>query len=159
MEEKQEKLDKEKKDKIFNLSIKQEADYIKQYLKKQNILRLERINKYKTNKRNEELLEKEKKIQFFKNKKDELIKNKAKLAKDMEREKQRLINKFEKAVKKRNQVDPEIVKDLFPEDEVLYNKIKCMTTRMYKTTYNLSKRFNNSCNHSKFNGTSRYLEK
>ena len=37
------------------------------------------------------------------------------------------------------QIDAEIVKELFPEDEELYNKIKNMTNKMYKTTYNLNK--------------------
>ena len=65
MEEKQEKLIKEKKEKMHDLSIKQEDEYIKQYQKKQSILRLERINKYKTDKRSEELWEKEKKNRRF----------------------------------------------------------------------------------------------
>ena len=93
---------------------------------------------------------KKKKIEDFKRKKRELILNKAKLASDMEREKQNLINKFENTFKKKKQIDAEIVKELFPEDIELYNRVKDMTDKMYKTRNNLSKTTN-----SNFNSTSR----
>ena len=48
----------------------------------------------------------------------------------MEKEKQLLITKFENAFKKKNQVDAEIVKDLFPEDQELYNRIKKLTDKI-----------------------------
>ena len=92
---------------------------------------------------------KKKKIEDFKRKKRELILNKAKLANDMEREKQRLISKFENAFKKKKQIDAEIVKELFPEDIELYNRVKDMTDKMYRTTNSLSK------TNSNFNSTSR----
>lgn len=38
--------------------MKQEEDYLKQYEKKQNIDKIERINQYKNEKRNEEILKK-----------------------------------------------------------------------------------------------------
>ena len=146
MEEKQEKLDKEKLKKLYDTSIKQEDEFIKQYQKKQSIIRLERINRYKTEKRLEELNEKEQKIEEFKKKKMELIENKAKLTGDMEKEKQNLINKFENTFKKKSQIDAQIVRELFPEDEELYNRIKKMTDKMYKTGVS----FNNK---SKLNDT------
>ena len=73
MEEKQERLDKERKEKILGLSLKQEDDFIKNYQKRQSILRLERINKYKTEKRSEELWEKEKKIEDLKEENQKLV--------------------------------------------------------------------------------------
>ena len=130
IEEKQEKFNKDKIKKMYDLSLKQEEDYLKQYKKKQAILRLDRINQYKTDKRTEELWEKEQKIEDFKKKKKELIDNKAKLTGDMEKEKQLLITKFENAFKKKNQIDAEIVKDLFPEDQELYNRIKKLTDKI-----------------------------
>ena len=139
MEENQERINKEKRNKMHDLILKQENDYIKQYQKKQSILRLERINKYKIEKRSQELWEKEKKIEDFKKRKREMIENKAKLTNDMEKEKQELIMKFENAFKKKKQIDAEIIKELFPEDEELYNRIKNKTDKMYKTTNNLNK--------------------
>ena len=85
---------KDKIKKMYDLSLKQEEDYLKQYKKKQAILRLDRINQYQTDKRTEELWEKEQKIEDFKKKKKELIDNKAKLTGDMEKEKQLLILDF-----------------------------------------------------------------
>ena len=149
MEEKQEKLDKEKIKRLFDISVKQEEEYIKQYQKKQNIIRLERINKYKTEKRLEELNEKEQKIEDFKRKKMELIENKAKLTGDMEKEKQILIKKFENTFKKKNQIDAQVVKELFPEDEELYKRIKKMTDKMNKTGINFGKHNLNETNKSK----------
>ena len=129
-EEKQEKFNKDKIKKLHDLSVKQEEEYLKQYKKKQNIMRLERINLYKTEKRTEELFEKEQKIEDFKKKKRELIDNKAKLTGSMEKEKQELIYKFENAFKNKKQIDAEIVKELFPEDEELYNRIKKLTDKI-----------------------------
>ena len=137
---------------MHDLSLKQEDDYFKQYQKRQSILRLERINKYKTEKRSEELWEKEKKIEDFKKKKREMIENKTKQTNEMEKEKQELILKFENAFQKKKQIDAEIVKELFPEDQELYKRIKNMTDKMYKTTNN----FNKS---NKFNSTQKNFSK
>ena len=130
MTKKMEKYENEKKEKIYELTLKKEDEYIKQYQKRQNLIRLERRNLYEIEKRNEELNEKEKKIENFKKKKRELIESKAKLASDMEKEKQELIFKFENALKKKKQIDAEIVKELFPEDEELYNRVKNMTNKV-----------------------------
>ena len=129
-EEKQEKFNKDKIKKLYELSVKQEEDFLKQYMKRQNIKRLDRINQYKTERRTEELFEKEQKIENFKKKKKELIENKAKLTNSMEKEKQELIYKFENAFKKKAQIDAEIVKELFPEDEELYGRIKKLTDKL-----------------------------
>ena len=48
----------------------------------------------------------------------------------MEKEKQELITKFENALKKKKEIDAEIVKELFPEDEELYNRIKNLTNKV-----------------------------
>ena len=139
MEEKQIKLDKEKIKKLYDVSLKQEEEFIKQYQKKQAIIRLDRINQYKTEKRMEEIFEKEQKLEDFKKKKRELIENKARLTSGMEKEKQLLISKFENTFKKKNKVDVRIVKELFPEDEELYKRIKKMTDKMNKTGINFNR--------------------
>lgn len=149
MEEKQEKLDKERFMKLNSIALKQEEEYIKQYQKRQNIIRLERINQYRTEKRLEELNEKEMKMEDFKRKKMELIENKAKLTDDMEKEKQNLISRFENTFKKKTLIDAQIVKELFPEDEELYKRIKKMTDKMNKTGNNFNKSRMNDLNKSK----------
>ena len=130
IEEKQDKFNQDKIKKNYDLSVKQEDEYIKQYKKKQAIMRLERINQYKTEKRTEELWEKEQKIEEFKKKKKELIDNKSKMTGDLEKEKQELIVKFENTFKKKSQIDANLVKELFPDDNELYNRIKKLTDKM-----------------------------
>jgi hypothetical protein len=41
------------------------------------------------------------------------------------------MNKFENAMKKRKNIDAEIVKELFPEDQNFYNRVKLLTTTLY----------------------------
>ena len=123
MKEKQEKRELEKKKEEYNLCLKIENDYLKQYDKEQKIGRLEKINIYKTEKRNEEILRKEKKMEDFKKKKKELIESKAKLTDKMEKEKEKLISDFEKSFKQKEQVDAnELIKELFPEGKELSQK-------------------------------------
>ena len=57
----------------------------------------------------------------------------------MKIQKQLLINKFENTFKKKNQLDAQIVKELFPEDEELYKRIKNMTDKMNKTGINFKR--------------------
>ena len=58
-------------EKLHSISQKQEDDYLKQYEKKQNIDKIERINQYKGEKRKEEKRKKEMKMEEFKKKKNE----------------------------------------------------------------------------------------
>ena len=53
------------------------------------------------------------------------------MTEQLNKEKLLLINKFEKAMKKRKNIDPEIVKELFPEDQNFYNRFKLLTTTLY----------------------------
>ena len=143
MKEKQEKIEKEKKENLRNLCIKQEDDYLKQYKKEQNIGRLERINIYKTEKRNEQIQQKEKKLEDYKNKKNELIKTKVKLTEKMEKEKEKLISDFEQSFKQKEQVDAnELMDELFPKgkqlsekDTKLKEKIEKLIEEMNKSSY------------------------
>ena len=129
-EEKQEKYNQDKIKKLFELSLKQEEDFIKQFKKKQNLIRLERINQYKNEIKTNEFLEKEQKIEIFKKKKKELMESKAKLTAGVEKEKKELIIKFENSLKNKKQIDAEIIKDLFPDDLELYKRIKKLTDKI-----------------------------
>ena len=140
MNEKQEKREKEKKVRQYNLCIKQEDDYLKQYDKEQKIGRLERINIYKTEKRNEEILKKEKKMEDFKKKKKALFQSKAKLTDKMEKEKEKLINDFEKSFKKKEQVDAnQLIEELFPEGKPLTEKDTELKLKIEKLVEEMNK--------------------
>ena len=140
MKEKEEKREKEKELKLYNISMKQEEDYLKQYEKKQNIDKIERINQYKNEKRNEEILKKEKQLEDFKKKKNELIQSKSKQADKYEKEKEKLIVDFEKNFRNKEHFDTnQLIQNLFPTDNLSQNdtnlkeKIEKLIEQMHKT--------------------------
>jgi hypothetical protein len=136
MENKEKKISKEKKNKIQDLTLRQEDEFIKQYEKQHSILRLNRITNYKNRKKAEEISEKEKKTERNKKKKQILRENKTKLTDSIEKEKQELIVRFENILQKNKKIDAEVVKKLFPEDKELYNKIKNLTDEVYNKCNN-----------------------
>ena len=150
MKEKQEKREIEKKEQERNLCLKIENDYLKQYDMEQKIGRLERVNIYKTEKRNEEILRKEKNLEDFKKKINEIIESKAKLTDKMEKEKKKLISDFEKSFKQKEQVDAkELFVELYPEGEELSSKdnekkqeLEKLIEKMNKSGYNNSSNLN-----------------
>ena len=62
----------------------------------------------------------------MKNEKQKFQNEKKRLNIELQNEKSDLINKFNKLVKGKSKIDSEIVKELYPEDEELYQKIKSM---------------------------------
>ena len=144
MEEKQKKIEKDREEKEKNTSIKQADEYLKQFKKEQIIGRLERINIYKTEKRNEEILQKEKKMEDFKRKKNELIQSKAELTEKMEKEKERLISDFEKTFKKKEQVGAnELIDEFFPQGKQLSKKDMELKEKIEKLIQEMNKYSNN----------------
>ena len=122
MKEKEQKLEKEKEEKLHNIAMKQDDEYLKQYEKMQNINKMERINKYKSQKRNEEILKKEKRMEEFKKKKNELIQSRTKQADKYEKEKEKLILDFEKNFRNKEHFDTnQLIQNLFPAKELNEN--------------------------------------
>ena len=153
MKEKEQKREKEKQEKLHSISIKQEDEYLKQYEKKQNIDKIERINQYKNEKRNEEILKKEKKMEEFKKKKNELIQSKSKQAEKFEKEKEKLIVDFEKNFRNKEKFDTDqLIQNLFPtkdlseNDTKLKEKIESLIEEMHKTDPKNAKENNNMMN-------------
>jgi hypothetical protein len=140
MKEKEQKLEKEKEEKLYNIAMKQEDDYLKLYEKMQNINKIERINKYKSQKRNEEVLKKEKRMEEFKKKKNELIQSRSKQADLYEKEKEKLIVDFEKNFRNKEHFDTnQLIQNLFPTQDLSKNdtqlklKIEKLIEEMNKT--------------------------
>ena len=144
MKEKEEKREKERKEKLYLISMKQEDDYLKQYEKKQNIHKLELINRYKSEKRNEEIMKKEKKLEEFRQKKNELILSKSKQADKFEKEKAKIMSDFEKNFRKKEQFNTnQLIDNLFPvgkdlseNDTKLKQNIEKLIDEMNKTDPN-----------------------
>ena len=140
MKEKEEKREKERKKKLYDISMKQEDDYLKLYEKKQNIDKIERINQYKGEKRKEEMRRKEQKMEEFKKKKNELIQSKSKQADKFEKEKEKLIVDFERNFRNKEHFDTnQLIQNLFPTQDLSENdtklkvKIEQLIEQMNKT--------------------------
>ena len=89
-------------------------------------MRMKRMKEYNYEMKCKEIEDKEKRIELMKNEKNNFNEEKKKLNQEMQKEKISLINKFNKLVKGKTKIDSEIVKELYPEDEELYQKIKEM---------------------------------
>ena len=86
--------------------------------------RIRRIKAYKYKLKEKEKEEKEKRIGLMKSEILKFQNEKKKLNIDLKNEKSSLINKFNKLAKSRSNAGSEIVKQLYPDDDELYRKIK-----------------------------------
>ena len=143
LEDKDKKINEGKMHKIKNRTIKHEDEYIKQYEKQYNIIRLNRITMLRNKKKVEAISKKEKKIQKYKIRKQTLLEKNLILSDSIEKQKVKLIDEFDNALKKSKEINADLVKKLFPEDKKFYDKIKHMTDEVYKK-YNSEKEIDNS---------------
>ena len=74
----------------------------------------------------EEINVKEQKIEDFKRQCEKINQQKAQAAIKFQRQKEEVVKKFDNLMKQNKEIEPETIKELFPEDEELYNKIKEM---------------------------------
>ena len=78
------------------------------------------------------MLQKDKKIRKYKIRKQNLIEKNLYLSNSIEKEKEKLINEFESVIQKNKELNPDLIKKLFPEDSEFYTKIKNMTDEALK---------------------------
>jgi hypothetical protein len=115
----------ENKEKVeFQNQKKVESRKIKQFYKNKIIERQRRVQENENKKKMKDLEDKDKKIAEYKDKKASVAEEKQNAVLKIQKEKEDVINRFEKLLKQKSNVDCEIVKELFPEDETFYNKIK-----------------------------------
>ncbi len=93
------------------------------------------------------MLQKDKKIRKYKIRKQNLIEKNLYLSNSIEKEKEKLINEFESVIQKNKELNPDLIKKLFPEDSEFYTKIKNMTDEALKK-YN-NENINDNDNESK----------
>ena len=105
---------------------KREEEKIKNIEKARNIARMQRQQEYKNQLRMEELNIKEQKIEDFKKHCEKINQQKAQAAIKFQRQKEEVIKKFDNLMKQHKEIEAETIKELFPDDEELYNKIKEM---------------------------------
>ena len=58
-----------------------------------------------------------------------------------QRQKEEVVKKFDQIVKQNKEIEPETIKELFPDDEELYQKIKQMKERQKQEEENMRKTF------------------
>ena len=131
-EEKEKRISEGRINKIKTKTKKQEEEFIKLYEKNFNLTRLKRISTYRNKQKVEEMLQKDKKIRKYKIRKQNLIEKNLYLSNSIEKEKEKLINEFESVIQKNKELNPDLIKKLFPEDSEFYTKIKNMTDEALK---------------------------
>ena len=101
------------------------------------IQRQGRIAAYKNKLRMDELEEKDRKLEDFKNQKEKVNQQRTQAANEIQRQKEEAIEKMEKILAANKEIEPEMIKQFFPEDEVLYNKVKEMKEKQKEEEENI----------------------
>ena len=109
---------------------KKEEEKIKNIEKARNIVRMQRQQEYKNKLRMDEINEKEQKIEEFKKQCEKINKQKAQAAIEFQKQKEEVVRKFDQILKQNKEIEPEMIKQLFPEDDELYNRIKEMKDKL-----------------------------
>ena len=73
-----------------------------------------------------ELEEKDKKLQEFKNQKEKLTQQRIETSIGIEKKKEAIMKRFDDLMKQNKEIDPQTIKEVFPEDEELYKKVQEM---------------------------------
>ena len=105
---------------------KREEEKVKNIEKARNIVRMQRQQEYKNQLRMEELNVKEQKIEDFKKQCEKINQQKTQAAIKFQRQKEDIVKKFDNLMKQNREIEPQTIKELFPDDQELYNKIKEM---------------------------------
>ena len=138
-EEKEKTYIKKKLEEEKEIIKKREEEKVKNIEKARNIQRMQRQQEYKNHLRMEELNVKEQKIEDFKKQCERINQQKAQAAMKFQRQKEEVVKKFDNLMKQNKEIEPETVKQLFPDDEELYNKIKELKDKIKQDDQNVKK--------------------
>ena len=89
----------------------------------------------------EELEVKDKKIAGFKLEKERLALQKAQASTEIQKQKEELVEKFDKLVRQNKEIEPEMIKELFPGDNELYRSILEMKKKQKEIEDNIIKKY------------------
>ena len=120
---------------------KREEERLKLYEKNLSIERKNRLTQYKTLQKGEKLIEKDKKMEDLKNQKILLDKKRAEIDMQILREKDDIISKFQKIMEKKSEINPELIKKVFPDDEQLYKKVVNLKEKQLKCENKIKNKF------------------
>ena len=97
----------------------------------------------------EEINEKDQKIEDFKKQCEKINQQKAQAAIKFQRQKEEIVKKFDNLMKQNKEIEPETIKELFPEDQELYNKIKEMKEKQKQEEEKMKKSRASTANNAK----------
>ena len=118
---------------------KREEEKIKNIEKSRNILRKQRQQEYENQLKINEINEKEQKIEEFKRQCEKINQQKTLAAIAFQRQKEEVVKKFDQIVKQNKEIEAETIKELFPDDDELYQKIKQMKEKQKQEEENMRK--------------------
>jgi hypothetical protein len=105
------------------------------------IQRMLRVQDYRNKLKMEELEVKDKKIAGFKLEKERLALQKAQASTEIQKQKEELVEKFDKLVRQNKEIEPEMIKELFPGDNELYRSILEMKKKQKEIEDNIIKKY------------------
>jgi hypothetical protein len=92
-------------------------------------------------KKEEQLNEKDKKMKDLKNQKVLLEQKKAEIDMQMIRQKDDILNKFEKIMSQKKEINPELIRKVFPEDDELYERVVNLKKKHIKGEQKIQSKF------------------
>ena len=104
------------------------------------IQRMLRIQDYKNRLKMEELEEKEKKLSEFKLQKERLALQRAQASTEVQKQKEEVLQKFDKLSRQKKEIEPEMIKELFPGDIELYKNVIEMKKKQREIEENIYKK-------------------
>ena len=120
---------------------KREEERLKLYEKNLSIERKKRQTQYNNIQKIEKLNEKDKKMEDIKNEKMMIEQHKAEIAIEIEKQKYEILNKFGKLMEKKSEINPELIKKVFPEDDLLYEKVVSLREKQIRGEKKIQQKF------------------
>ena len=105
------------------LMYKHEYNQIKRKKKVKVLNRLSKIQEYQNDINKEKIDEKMRRAEEFKEQKLYFLNQKKKMADNIAKQKSEVLLRFDKMMKNNGTISPEIIKELFPDDQELYERI------------------------------------
>ena len=103
---------------------KQQIELIKQFEIDKRIERMQKLKDYDNKMRKEQMEERFKKQEEYRKQKELFARKQKEMSIQMDNEKYAVISKFDNLLRQNRKMNPELIKQIFPEDKELYNRVK-----------------------------------
>ena len=107
------------------------------------IQRMLRIQDYKNRLKMEELEEKEKKLSEFKSQKERLALQRAQASTEVQKQKEEVLQQIDKLSRQKREIEPDMIKELFPGDVELYKNVVEMKKKQKEIEDNIFRKMDN----------------